>query len=71
MTSQELLKEMEDAEGMDKMEMLEQATYDSVAKAICTECLCTFEVEPDQRAGWCEECETNTVVSCLVLAGMI
>lgn len=41
--------------------------------AICTNPGCGFtaEYEPDSREGWCENCETNTVKSCLVLAGMI
>jgi hypothetical protein len=57
----------------DVYEMLEKATFDSVAPGICTNegCDYTTEVEPDCRDGWCEECETNTVRSCLLLAGII
>ncbi|MBE3145398.1 MAG: hypothetical protein IMZ61_15975 [Planctomycetes bacterium] len=60
-------------EGMTEEELLEQATYDSVAKGICTNpgCDYTTEVEPDQDKGYCEVCNTNTVKSCLVLAGII
>ena len=38
---------------------------------ICTECGYTTEMEPDQQAGWCECCETNTVKAGLILAGLI
>ena len=36
---------------------------DSVNPGICTNCDYTTEVEPDQTEGWCESCETNTVVA--------
>ena len=67
------LSDLAELEGMDEMEMLEEATFDSVAKGICTNSGCdyTTEVEPDQDMGWCELCETLTVKSCLVLAGII
>ena len=57
----------------DVMDMLEEATYDSIAPAICinSDCDYTTDMEPDQDRGWCEECETNTVQSCLILAGII
>ena len=62
-----------DIEGMDVMEMLEEATYDSVAKGICMneDCDYTTIVEPDCDTGWCESCETNSVKSCLMIAGII
>jgi hypothetical protein len=57
----------------DPMQMLEDATFDSVAPGICSNPGCDYstEVEPDQDRGWCEECETQTVQSCLVMMGMI
>lgn len=57
----------------DTMEMLEAATFDSVVPGICKAKGCEYstEVEPDCNAGWCEDCQRNTVVSCLVLAGII
>lgn len=57
----------------DPMEMLEEAVMDSVCPGICMNpgCDYTIEVEPDQRKGWCEACETNTVKSGLMLAGVI
>lgn len=44
-----------------------------VVVGICTnpDCNYTTEVEPDSDSGWCENCETNTVSSCLMLAGLI
>ncbi len=57
----------------DVMELLERDTNDSVATGICTNEGCDFstQVEPDSASGWCEVCETNTVSSSLVLAGII
>jgi hypothetical protein len=57
----------------DTMDMLEHATFDSVAPGICMNPDCDYstEVEPDQDRGWCEVCETGTVKSCLILAGII
>lgn len=31
----------------------------------------TTTVEPDCDSGWCENCETQTVKSALILAGII
>jgi hypothetical protein len=47
-----------------------------VCPAICCnpdnpECDYTAEMEPDQDRGWCEECERGTLVSGLVLGGLI
>jgi hypothetical protein len=58
-------------ESIDKM--LEATILDSCVPAICMnkECDYSTEMEPGQDAGWCECCESNTVVSCLVLAGLI
>jgi hypothetical protein len=52
-------------------EMLEASVIDSVCPAICMSCDYTTEMEPDQDQGWCEMCDTNTVKSALILAGMI
>jgi len=70
MSKLDTLAEIEDLE---VMEMLEQATFDSVAPGICTnkDCEYTTTVEPDQDQGYCEDCKTNTVQSCLILAGII
>jgi hypothetical protein len=52
------------------------AMTDSVSPAICCnpdnpECDYTEEKEPDSRDGWCEECQAGTMVSALVLGGLI
>jgi len=52
-------------------EMLEKATYDSVAPGVCTNCDHTCECEPDARENWCESCGGQTVQSCLVLSGLM
>jgi hypothetical protein len=49
---------------------------DSVCPAICCnpdnpDCDYTAEMEPDQDRGWCEVCERGTLVSGLVLGGII
>jgi hypothetical protein len=46
---------------------------DSVSPAICMneDCDFTCEMEPDQDAGYCEECRTNSMHSALILAGLI
>jgi hypothetical protein len=71
---QEKLAKLLAAEGYDTLEGLAEAVVsDSVSPAICTEADCdhTTEMEPDQDAGYCENCGKNTVVSALVLAGLI
>jgi len=74
MSKQEKLDTLAEIEGFeDVMDMLGDATIDSVAPGICTndDCNYTTQVEPDCRNGWCEDCQTNSVASCLVLAGII
>ena len=66
------LETLRAAEGFESIEkMLEAATFDSVSPAICTNCDYTCEMEPDQDRGYCEGCGGNTVVSALILAGII
>ena len=63
-----------DAEGFNCIDdLLAASISDSVCPAICmTEgCDYTTEMEPDQEEGYCEACGGNTVVSALVLAGII
>ncbi|MGA7452206.1 MAG: hypothetical protein WBW73_13275 [Rhodoplanes sp.] len=63
-----------DAAGFDCIDdLLAASVCDSVCPAICmTEsCDYTTEMEPDQQEGYCEACGGNTVVSALVLAGII
>ena len=66
------LRELQESEGFEDLNaMLQAAVADSVAPAICIECGCTAEMEPDQDRGYCDGCGRNTVVSALVLAGLI
>jgi len=65
------IEDLVKAWGMSEFELLNEATSDSVAASICTECGYTTTMEPDQDAGWCPECKKNTVVSCLILADII
>jgi hypothetical protein len=68
------LKKLIEIEGYDGTEALMEAVFsDSVSPAICMNDGCEFtcEMEPDQDAGWCDECRTNTMKAAPVLAGMI
>ena len=61
-------------EGYSSIEELVQAVLsDSVSPAICMneDCNFTCEMEPDQDAGYCEECHTNSMHSALILAELI
>lgn len=71
MTKLEQLAEYEGYESVDKM--IDTCIISSVVPAICmTEgCDYTTGMEPDQDAGWCEECGLNTVKSCLILMEII
>jgi hypothetical protein len=63
-----------EAEGFANLDdLLAVAATDSVCPAICmTEgCDHTTEMEPDQTEGYCDACGGNTVISVLVLAGLI
>ena len=54
-------------------DLLASAVTDSVCPGICTNLSCSYtcDTEPDQDAGWCENCGTNSVKSALILAGLI
>jgi hypothetical protein len=63
-----------EAEGSASLDdLLAVTAVDSICPAICmTEgCDHTAEMEPNQEEGYCEACGGNTVVSVLVLAGLI
>lgn len=67
------LADLAEEYGMSVAEIIETYSLDSVSPGICMnpECTYTTEYEPDQREGWCEECDTQSVTSALVLAGII
>ena len=68
------LEELADLEGFDSdMDLLNEYAYESVIPGICINegCSYTTHYEPDQSEGWCEECQTGTVKSALILAGLI
>jgi hypothetical protein len=68
------LAKLIEIEGYDTFEELAEAVFsDAVSPAICMNegCDYTCEMEPDQDAGYCEECHTNTMKAAPVLAGLI
>ena len=68
------LAKLVEIEGYDSVEKLMEAVLsDSVSPAICMNEGCDFTcgMEPDQDAGYCEECQTNTMKAAPVLAGLI
>lgn len=70
----DLLKQLAEDWGFKTVDdMYEAAVFDSVVPSICTNPGCGYscEMEPDQRAGWCEVCEETSVQSCLVIGGLI
>jgi hypothetical protein len=68
------LAKLIEIEGYETADQLLEAVFsDAVSPAICMNDGCNFtcEMEPDQDAGYCEECHTNTMKSAPVLAGVI
>lgn len=67
------LQELAKIEGLTIEELLEQGTFDNVCLGICVNegCDYTTGVEPDCEDGYCEVCDTQTVKSALILAGII
>lgn len=72
LTDEQLNLVLVEKEGFVDLEsMLAYAVYDSIVPGICPECLGVQDCEPDARANWCDICETQTVRSCLDIAGII
>lgn len=66
------LAELVKAEGFASSHDLAEAyIMDSLVPGICRECGYTTHYEPDSTRGWCEVCDKGTVVSALVLMGII
>ena len=57
----------------DVADFLEDYALDSIMPAICMapDCDHTADLEPDQRAGFCEACGRASMKSGLVFAGLI
>jgi len=53
--------------------MLEASVMDSVVPCICMNegCDASSNLEPDCRKGYCEECQEQSMQSCLIIAGLI
>lgn len=63
-----------DSQGFDNLEaLLKKCATDSICPAICMTEGCDYAVgmEPDQNEGYCEVCGGTTMVSALVLVGVI
>ncbi len=64
-------------EGYDDPIAMLEAEFDSGYRpgvpGICSNPGCDYskDVEPDSKSGWCESCESNTVVSTIFLLGAI
>lgn len=71
--TQNKLNDLLSIEGLDQNGFLEKYGNDDVVPGICmvSGCYYTVNYEPDSRSGWCDECETNTVQSGLVLIGIL
>jgi histidinol-phosphate/aromatic aminotransferase/cobyric acid decarboxylase-like protein len=71
------LRKLCDIEGFqDETALFAAAVSDTTCPAICCnpdnpDCNYTAEMEPDQDQGWCDACERRTLVSGLVLGGLI
>ena len=55
----------------DATDLLAEFMFESTAPAICMTpgCDATYEYEPDQDRGFCEECRNNSVKSIYILLG--
>ena len=57
----------------DALELCEEFFNEGCVPAICfsKNCDATFEYEPDCQRGYCEECGKNSVISAMILLGVI
>lgn len=68
------LQDIVESEGFqDKNDLMGRCVFDYSSPAICMNegCDAVYDYEPDQDNGWCEECQTNSVKSALILMGVI
>ena len=73
MLTQKLLQIIEDEGFETELELLEEYHDRSIVPGICMNEGCNFTAyyEPDQDKGYCDLCGTKTVVSCLILGGIM
>ena len=73
LTKAKLQKLIEIGGFVDDLALFQVSLGDAVCPAICMneDCSYTDNLEKDQREGWCPECGTNSMKSCLILAGLI
>ena len=57
----------------DPLELCESYFNEGCCPSICmnADCDASYDYEPDQDHGYCEECRSNSVVSAMVLMGLI
>ena len=65
-----------DTEGFSSLEELFTDAECGIRAGVPSICMnegCDYviDMEPDQDRGWCDECQTNTVKSAYILAGII
>lgn len=69
-----MLRKLAESEGCPTVgALLDKYGLEASVVGICTTCgeYIDDQCEPDMEDGLCEECETPTVKSCLILAGVI
>lgn len=66
-------KDLSEKMGLSSLELLEKAILNDQCFGICINegCNYTTEVETDQDKGYCESCQTNSVVSVTILNFLI
>lgn len=67
------LETLSKIEGMSIEALSERAVFEGIDKGICMnpDCNYTCDTEPDNKSGYCEICNTNTVQSSSILSGII
>jgi hypothetical protein len=68
------LKHFLKVEGYENAEAMCEVLMDDpigAMNAVCTACGTTWEMEPDQDRGYCDECEQNQVKAVQIIMGVI
>ncbi len=73
--AQELLLKLVDGDADAAFGFVQANIIDSIIPCICSngDCGYTSELEPDSREGYCENCESHSMISCteLMIAGAL